>query len=111
LVSGTIVTRITIVRSEWRVVVNGQLLRFAAGTDITVRTGPGDDHVTVSAMVGVTVLGGTGDDEVYGGEGDDRLYGGPGDDYLDGPGHGPQYRGSCDVWPDWRPNEGLISQT
>jgi hypothetical protein len=71
---------------DWRVVVNGQLYRFPAGTDITVRTGPGDDHVTVSATVGVTVLGGSGNDVVYGSEGADRLYGGPGDDYLDGQG-------------------------
>lgn len=71
---------------DWRVVVNGRLHRFPAGTDITIRTGPGDDHVTVSATVGVTVLGGSGNDVVYGGEGADRLYGGPGDDYLDGRG-------------------------
>lgn len=71
---------------QWRVVVNGHLLRFPSNTHITVRAGPGDDRVTVSATVGVSVLGGAGNDELRGGDGNDWLYGGPGDDYLDGAG-------------------------
>jgi hypothetical protein len=72
------------VTGAWRVVVNGEELRFPAGTAVVVRAGSGDDHITVAGSVGVTVLGGDGDDVLWGGDGHDRLYGGPGDDYLDG---------------------------
>jgi len=71
-------------RGEWRVAVNGRVLRFPAGTRITVRAGAGDDDVAVSGTVGITVLGGAGDDVLLGGDGQDRLQGGTGDNYLDG---------------------------
>jgi hypothetical protein len=75
-----------VVTGEWRVVVNGTLLHFPAGTRLTVRTGAGDDHVVVHGRAGVTVLGGPGDDVLRGGDGDDRLLGGPGRDYVEGGG-------------------------
>jgi len=72
------------VTGPWRVVVNGAVLRFPAGTRLTIRTGAGDDHVTVTGPAGVTVLGGDGNDVIVGAGGDDRLFGGPGHDYLSG---------------------------
>lgn len=88
--------------------VNGTVYRFPANTAIVVRTGAGDDTITVApgTTVSLTLLGGfgndiirgghgderifghAGDDKIYAGDGNDRVYGGSGRDYIDG------YRGN-----------------
>jgi uncharacterized protein YukE len=83
------------------VTIDHRLTRFAAGTDLVLRTGAGNDRVTVAPRAGVrvTVLAGTGDDTVTGGGGDesvfglagrDTILGGGGADYLSG-GRGGDY--------------------
>ncbi|NLE36900.1 MAG: calcium-binding protein, partial [Pirellulaceae bacterium] len=54
----------------------------------TVETGAGDDVVNAAAVtaLGVTLLGGDGDDQLTGGGGNDRLEGGDGQDTLTGNG-------------------------
>ncbi len=86
------------------VVVNGVEHPVPDGMEITVRTGGGDDTITVppGARVNLTVLSGDGQDRVRGGdgkervlagagndtvevgEGDDRVSGGAGNDYVSG---------------------------
>ncbi|MEP9382302.1 M91 family zinc metallopeptidase [Nocardioides cheoyonin] len=86
------------------VTINGVQYLIPAGDDIVLRTGAGNDTVTVPSDVDlhVTVLGGAGDDKVdtgggadtvlglggrdkiQGGGGDDHLSGGADRDYLDG---------------------------
>lgn len=99
---------------EWVVVVNGVTSRYAPGSRITVRTGGGNDEVTVlpGTPLRVTVFAGPGDDvirggdgddvlhgeggddRIYGGAGDDLIYGGDGRDYIDaGPGDDTVYGG------------------
>jgi uncharacterized protein YukE len=87
-----------------RVTVDGVALALPPGTEVIIRTGGGNDTITVAAgtRVGVTVLGGPGEDTIRGGEGADtlfglwggdtieagagadRVFGGPDRDYLDG---------------------------
>ena len=72
------------------VTINGIRYGFPAGADIVVRTGQGDDGITVApgTNVHLTLLGGTGDDEIHGGAtvlglaGRDRLYGSGGADRI-----------------------------
>ena len=84
----------------------------AVGVPVTLRGGPGNDHLTgggsvlgdrliggpgddvLNGMGGPdvlyggpgndTLIGGTGDDKLFGGPGDDRLFGGPNNDVLRG---------------------------
>ncbi|MEV0274182.1 M91 family zinc metallopeptidase [Hamadaea sp. NPDC050747] len=60
--------------------------RFPGGLRLILRTGGGDDTVTVApgTSVRLTLVGGDGDDELHGGDGDDVLYGSAGADYLSG---------------------------
>lgn len=87
-----------------RVTVDGVALTLPPGTQVVIRTGGGDDTITVAAgtRVAVTVLGGSGEDTIRGGDGADtllglwggdtieagagadRVFGGPDRDYLDG---------------------------
>jgi hypothetical protein len=84
--------------------VNDVIHRLPPGTPVELRTGEGDDTVTGygSRAAGLTVLagsgddqvdtgagadvviGGTGGDEVAGGDGRDQLFGNDGQDYVDG---------------------------
>jgi Ca2+-binding RTX toxin-like protein len=86
------------------VTVNGTTYYFAAGADIVVRGGDGNDSITVApgTHLHLTMLGGEGDDtirggagndtvlgldgrdRVYGGGGNDRVFAGAGRDYVDG---------------------------
>jgi hypothetical protein len=92
-------------RTQQRLVtVDGVALRLPPGAEVIIRAGGGDDSITIAAgtRVGVTVLGGPGEDTIRGGDGADRLFGlgggdtieagagadrvsgGPDRDYLDG---------------------------
>jgi Ca2+-binding RTX toxin-like protein len=84
--------------------VNGTAYRLPPNTAIVVRTGAGDDRITVApgTNLRLTLLGGAGRDTIRGGDGDerilglgdndkiyagggnDRVSGGPGRDYIDG---------------------------
>src|SRR5690606_28672951 len=84
--------------------VNGTVHRFPANAAIVVRTGAGNDEITVApgTNLRLTLLGGAGfdtvrggdgderilglagDDKIYAGGGNDRVSGGPGRDYIDG---------------------------
>jgi hypothetical protein len=86
------------------VTINNHDYLFPPGPDIVIRTGPGNDKITVApgTNLNLTLLGGAGDDTirgsdgndtilglggndvVYAGKGNDRVSGGPGRDYLDG---------------------------
>ena len=74
------------------VTVNGQVTRFPAGYDVTIRAGEGSDTIDVApgTRVRLTLLGGAGDDTLSGGLGDDTLYGLSGADRIDG-GFGQDY--------------------
>ncbi|MCP2327444.1 Ca2+-binding RTX toxin-like protein [Hamadaea flava] len=69
-------------------VVTGQSgqWRFPGDLRLVLRTGGGDDTVTVApgTSVRLTLVGGDGDDELHGGDGHDVLYGLAGTDYLAG---------------------------
>ncbi|MBT8227839.1 MAG: hypothetical protein HKP61_08000 [Dactylosporangium sp.] len=73
---------------EQIVVINGEETRYPATTNLTIRTGDGNDQITVdkNASIGLVLLGGTGDDQITGGAGDDRILGGIGYDTLNGRG-------------------------
>ncbi|NUT31937.1 MAG: hypothetical protein HOV79_02575 [Hamadaea sp.] len=68
------------------VVAGGGLWRFPAETGLVIRTGAGDDTVTVAPGIHVrlTLLGGDGADRLGGGDAADALFGLAGNDYLDG---------------------------
>ncbi|MFC5218816.1 calcium-binding protein [Streptomyces coerulescens] len=56
-------------------------------TELVVNAGDQDDNVTSSlAAVGVTLIGGAGDDSLYGGSANDTLEGDEGSDFLSGGG-------------------------
>jgi hypothetical protein len=54
--------------------------------NVTIDGGRGDDeiHVSSNVDVGLTILGGSGDDVIYGGSGDDHIDGGRGQDVIQG---------------------------
>jgi Ca2+-binding RTX toxin-like protein len=66
------------------VVVDGKRYVVPDGLAVVVRTGGGNDVVTVPEgfRVGLTVLSGDGDDRVTTGQGDDRVYAGDGNDLV-----------------------------
>ncbi|MBJ7358594.1 M91 family zinc metallopeptidase [Nocardioides sp.] len=66
--------------------VDGVYHRFPEGTEVEIRTGTGDDSVTVDPGIrdGVTVLAGEGADEVHGGAGGDTIVAGTGHDVVTG---------------------------
>jgi Ca2+-binding RTX toxin-like protein len=68
------------------VMVNGTAHTYPADAHVTIRSGQGNDEVTVASgtQVRVTLLGGAGDDTLRGGAGDDRILGGSGGDNLYG---------------------------
>lgn len=61
-------------------------------TSMVITLGDGDDHVDIhnSVIVGVTIDGGAGNDDLRSGGGNDSIFGGPGKDRLDG-GDGDDY--------------------
>jgi Ca2+-binding RTX toxin-like protein len=67
------------------VTINGTPLQFPAGDHITVRAGAGNDTVTVTpgTRVGLTLMGGEGDDTLRGGQGNDRILGLDGRDRVE----------------------------
>ena len=67
------------------VVVNGVEYPVPEGMEITVRTGEGNDTITVppGTRINFTVLGGGGNDTVRGGAGNERVVAGAGDDTVD----------------------------
>ncbi|MDQ4052111.1 MAG: M91 family zinc metallopeptidase [Actinomycetota bacterium] len=67
------------------VIVNGEVHRFPAGQEITIRGGGGNDTIDVpSGMdIDLTIIGSEGDDKISGGEGDDTILGLDGDDQVD----------------------------
>jgi Ca2+-binding RTX toxin-like protein len=89
---------------EQVVEVNGVTHRFPSTAQLTVRTGEGNDEITVAPGTSVrltllgsagddvirggagdeTILGHTGDDRIYAGAGNDRVSGGAHNDYIDG---------------------------
>ena len=74
---------------------NGAIGSFAASsiTSIQVLGLGGNDWIYVGAgIIGVTLDGGDGDDQLYGGDGDDTLIGGNGNDYLSGGAGSDVYR-------------------
>lgn len=80
--------------------VNGERRTFAAGTEVTIRSGSGDDDIEVdNAVARIVVLAGAGHDRVrtggrhdvvIGGVGDDVVHAGAGNDYVSG-GSGNDY--------------------
>ncbi|WP_433082912.1 M91 family zinc metallopeptidase [Dactylosporangium sp. CA-052675] len=73
-----------VVVEDGQVTVNGRRLAIPPGARLVLRTGDGDDTVTVGGTAGVTVLGGDGDDRIGGGAGDDVLIAGMGVDTVSG---------------------------
>jgi len=73
---------------EQIVTVNGQVTRFPAGYDVTIRAGEGNDTIDVApgTRVRLTLLGGEGDDTLRGGDGGDRILGLDGRDHIEGRG-------------------------
>ncbi|MGE5829083.1 MAG: M91 family zinc metallopeptidase [Micromonosporaceae bacterium] len=67
------------------VTVDGVTLRLPPGAEVVIRAGGGNDTITVAAgtRVGVTVLGGPGEDRIRGGDGADRLLGLWGGDVIE----------------------------
>ncbi|MQA25223.1 MAG: PPE domain-containing protein [Micromonosporaceae bacterium] len=67
------------------VIVNGARYPVPDGMEITVRTGEGNDTITVppGAQVNLTLLGSAGDDKIKGGSGDERILAGDGDDTVE----------------------------
>ncbi len=70
---------------EQLVTVNGQTFRYPANAHIIMRTGEGNDEITVPAgtRVDLTLLGGEGDDRIRSGAGNDIVLGGDGADRLE----------------------------
>lgn len=64
--------------------VNGTAYRFPPGAAIVVRTGAGNDRITVApgTNLRLTLLGGSGSDVIRGGDGDERILGLAGDDKI-----------------------------
>jgi len=64
--------------------VNGTAYRFPADAAIVVRTGAGNDEITVApgTRLRLTLLGGEGFDTIRGGDGDERILGLAGDDKI-----------------------------
>ncbi|GIH09349.1 hypothetical protein Rhe02_74160 [Rhizocola hellebori] len=73
--------------------VNGSKHYFPPGTPVTIRAGDGNDHIEVpkGTNLSITMLGGSGSDELRGGDGnetiiglhgDDKVYAGAGNDYA-----------------------------
>jgi Ca2+-binding RTX toxin-like protein len=69
---------------EQVLVVNGVATRYPPGANLIIRTGEGNDEVVVppGSKVRVTLLGGTGDDQLQGGGGSDTILGGRGQDKI-----------------------------
>lgn len=63
--------------------IGPQSFPLADVQSIHIRSGAGDDHITVDVDLPVFIRAGRGDDEITGGEGDDRIRGGRGDDIID----------------------------
>jgi hypothetical protein len=82
----TVAVRVDPKTGEQVVTVNGRDYRFPATAALTVRTGEGNDTVTVASgtRVALTLIGGEGDDRLQGGRGDDVILGLDGRDYLEG---------------------------
>ncbi len=73
--------------------VNGTKHTYPPGTPVTIRAGDGNDHIEVpkGTNLSITLLGGSGDDDMTGGDGNDtivglhgsdRIHGGSGNDYA-----------------------------
>jgi uncharacterized protein YkwD len=80
--------QISVALVNGQVTVSGVAQTFAATAvaGVTVDGGDGDDVITVSPALAVSALlfGGYGADRLTGGSGHDELFGGPGNDTLDG---------------------------
>ena len=71
----------------------------------------GNDDIAAAGLpaqaIGLTLDGGSGDDELFGGQGDDRLVGGDGNDTLDGSkGNDLAQMGAGDDTFEWDPGDG-----
>ena len=75
---------------EHLVAMSGTVHRFPAKADLVVRTGTGNDTITVApgSRVRVTLIGGGGDDRIRGGDGADSILGNWGRDTVEA-GAGP----------------------
>jgi hypothetical protein len=95
----TVFVRLDPKTGEQVVSVNGRDYRFAGSTVLTVRTGEGNDTVSVASgtRVALTLISGEGDDRVNGGWGDDVILGLDGRDHLEGgPGNDTVHAGAGD---------------
>jgi Ca2+-binding RTX toxin-like protein len=63
-----------------------QAILASSVSSMVINGNAGNDTIDASAWtgVGITIVGGDGDDEIRGGSGNDRIYGDTGDDVLDG---------------------------
>ena len=84
----TVWVRVDPATGQRTVVINGVEHRVPDGTAITVRTGEGNDTITVPAgtRINLTLLGSKGDDRIIGGSGNDRILAGDGSDVVAGNG-------------------------
>ena len=64
--------------------INGTTQQFASVQSITINSGDGNDQVTFTGAMGVTIDGGNGDDTLTGGSGPDVIMGGAGNDTITG---------------------------
>jgi hypothetical protein len=80
----TVAIRVDPETGQQIVEVNGTAYRFPADAAIVVRTGAGNDDITVApgTRLRLTLLGGPGFDTIRGGDGDERILGLAGDDKI-----------------------------
>ena len=82
--AGDDVIDVTEVNGSVTATINGTTQQFAGVQSLTINSGDGNDQVTFTGAMGVTIDGGNGDDTLTGGSGPDVIMGGAGNDTITG---------------------------
>ena len=82
--AGNDVIDVTEINGSVTATINGTTQQFASVQSMTINAGDGNDQVTFTGTMGVTIDGGNGDDTLTGGSGPDVIMGGAGNDTITG---------------------------